>query len=323
MTTKQSVLTEKMLTQTWPQGHKMKKEKSWRRTWDSKEQKFESIIEKIEELGRDTFIVATSGGKDSGVVLDKLNQLNKVSSVFYIRTNTGVQMTEDFVKDRCQELGLKLDIRPPTQHPYVYVAICLQFGFPGPPLHDFLMKELKYRTMLKFVVEPQFKGKKPILMTGVRKFESDRRKFNYNHPINQDTTSLWFGNPIFYESTEEVYRYYLENDVKRSPVYDHYPSSLECGCGTFAHGKAEMDAIKKLDPNREEFFKWLTIGVKKFGSEFAKRHTKWGGYDWTDEEVQHVLTEFLGTDKQHTEDISQLICGSECGPSTMRDMVDF
>ena len=130
-----------------------------------------------------------------------------------------------------------MHIREPTPYAFVYVAICLEVGFPDHGLHDMIIKYLKYYTMLKFVTEPQFKGRKPVLMSGIRKFESTRRKLNYVHPINDDSGKLWFGCPIFYESDKEVYRYYIENQVKCSPVYDTYPNSMECECGCFAGGK--------------------------------------------------------------------------------------
>lgn len=320
----QTKLSKVTLTEKWPKNHRLRKsKKNWLNYHEPKEMTFNSIIEKLEELGRDTFVVATSGGKDSGVVLDKLYKLNKIDSVFYIRTNTGVQMTEDFIKDRCQELGLTLHIREPTPHAFVYVAICLEVGFPDHGLHDMIMKYLKYYTMLKFVTEPQFKGKSPTLMSGIRKFESERRKFNYAHPINDDSGKLWFGCPIFYESTEEVYRYYLENNVKRSPVYNTYKSSMECECGCFAGGKEEMDAIRKLDPNRAEMFEWITEGIKKFGKPIAKKHAEWGGVNWTEDERNNVLTKYFGNDSEHIEKITALTCGAECGPGTMKGMMDY
>lgn len=294
----------------------------WLDFHEPREETFDSIIEKAKELGRETFVVATSGGKDSGVVLDMAIKRELISGVFFIKTNTGVQATEDFVKDRCQELGVKLYIREPAPHPFVYVAFVMYAGFPDVKLHNSIMKYLKYYPMLKFVTEPQFRDKNLALLGGIRKFESERRKLNYPHPISNDTNRIWFVNPIFYERTEDVYEYYIKNNVKISPVYKEYPSSLECGCGSFAGGKSEMEAIRKLDPKRAEFFSWLEQGIMKFGSPIAKRHTTWGGSKWSDSDRNQVLSKFFEGD-DHTDKVASLLCGEDCGAGTLRGTTDF
>jgi len=323
MKTEQSRLIETKLSLSYPKGHKLRiPKKQWLNFHEPKQETFDSIIDKAVELGRDSFIVATSGGKDSGVVLDMAYKKDIVDAVFYIKTNTGVQMTEDFVIDRCNELGLKCYIREPAPHPYVYVAYCLYAGFPDVSLHNSIMKYLKYYPMLKFVTEPEFKKKNVALLGGIRKFESTRRKLNYAYPIADDSNKIWFVNPIFYQKTESVYKYYIENDVKISPVYKYYPSSLECGCGSFAGGKQEMDTIRKLDPLRADFFEWIEDGIKRFGSPIAKRHTTWSGSKWSDEDKNEVLSKFF-EDDPHSQKMAELICGSECGAGTMKGTTDF
>ena len=116
---------------------------------------------------------------------------------------------------------------------------------------------------------------------------------------------------------------YLDNKVKRSPVYDVYPSSMECECGCFAGGQSEMDAIRKLDPNRADMFEWIEDGIKRFGKPTAKKHSTWGGVNWTDEERNQVLTKYFGDDSEHIEKITALTCGSECGPGTMKGMMNY
>ena len=319
----QSRLVNSKTSYSYPKNHKLRiPKKQWLNFYEPKEESFDSIIERARELGREKFIVATSGGKDSGVVLDQAIKKDIVDGVFFINTNTGVRMTQEFIEDRCKEIGLKLYIREPAPHPFVFVAYCLYAGFPGPSLHNAIMKYLKYYPMLKFVTEPEFRGKNLALLGGIRKYESDRRKLNYAYPICDDSNKIWFVNPIFYEKTEDIYKYYIENDVKISPVYKEYPSSLECGCGSFAGGKSEMDAIRKLDPLRAEMFEWLEEGIKKFGSPIAKKHTDWGGSKWSNEERDEVLEKFFEND-EHTKKIATMICGAECGAGTMRGMTDF
>ncbi len=316
--THQSKLVEPMITENWPKGHKIRHPKnSWLKFYESDQLTYSSILKKIQELlPENKKVVALSGGKDSGVVLHRLFQDNLVDRALYLRTNTGIQPTEDFVIDTCKSYGIPLDIREPTPNSHIYVAICLEVGFPSFDLHDMLMKYLKYSTMLKYVEEPQFKKQKAVLMSGIRKFESKRRKFNYDQPINNDSNKIYFCNPIFYETDEEVYRYYLENNLKRSRAYEYTNTSLECGCGTFAN-KNDMKAIRILDPKRAEFFEDLKIFISKHGTKMAKKHLTWGGENWTKSEINDVMDKYLGKNYQHAINVSQMICGSECG-GTMR-----
>lgn len=323
----QTKLVEPMLTERWPKNHKLREPKKYYlKYFEPKLPETNSILELIDDLVPEHKpVVMWSGGKDGRVVLEECLKRERVDSVFYIRTNTGVQVTEDFIKDTLQSLGIRLHIREPTPHAFVYVAICLEIGFPGPSLHDMIMSFLKYKTMMKFVQEPQFKKQKCVLMSGVRKEESQRRKINYEHAINLDSGKMWFCCPVFYQSNEGVYKYFIENGLKKSPSYDVYPSSMECECGTFA-GYGEMDAIKKLDPRRASFLDWVTEGVNQFGSERAKRHAVWGNgknSDWSSEEVQEVLTKYFGDGKmfEHVQKISSQACGADCGAGSMRGLL--
>ena len=319
----QSKLSELMITYRSPKGHKIHKKKSYQKDYEVSSKDFDGIISEAEKLGRDTFIVGYSGGKDSGKVLDKLLKMNKLYGVLHLRTNTGVKITEDFVINQCKELGVKLFIREPTPLSFAYVAYCLQFGFPGPNMHSAIMKILKYKTMQKFVQESEFKGKHPAIIGGVRKFESVRRMGNYDSPITQDT-DLWFINPIYYESDEEVYRYFIENGLKRSPSYETLGFSGECMCGSFAT-KGEAQLLKQVDPERFEFIEWITYGIKRFGSKEAKKYNKWGEtQDFDSVRNQQILELFF--DKDEIKNLNKMLinsCGSECGAGTMKGMLDY
>lgn len=320
---KQTKLSELKITTRSPKGHKIHKLKPYHKEYNVESTDFEGIIKEAEKLGIDTFIVGYSGGKDSGKVLDKLIKMGKCGGVLHLKTNTGVKITEDFVIKQCEDLGVKLYIREPTPLSYAYVAYCLQFGFPGPNMHSAIMKILKYNTMKKFVQEPEFKGKHPAIIGGVRKNESIRRMGNYETPITEDT-GLWFVNPIFYESDEDVYRYFLDNKLKRSPSYETLGFSGECMCGSFAvRGEAQL--LKSVDPERFEFMEWITDGIKRFGSKEAKKYSKWGEtQDFDSVRNQQLLELFFDKDEiKHIDKMNLNSCGSECGAGTMRGMMDY
>ncbi len=203
----QSKLSELDVSDRTPKGHKLHHKKSYMKEFPVEDKTYEGIIKEAERLGYNKFIVGYSGGKDSGKVLDKLIKMNKCDGVLHLKTMVGVKITENFVRQQCKDLGIKLYIREPTPLSFSYVAFCLQFGFPGPGMHSAIMKILKYNTMVKFVQEPEFKNHKLALVAGVRKWESVRRMGNYDHPINING-GVSFVNPIFYEKDEEVYKYF-------------------------------------------------------------------------------------------------------------------
>lgn len=319
----QEKLFDHKITTRSPQGHKIQRKKFYQKDHNVKAQDFEGIIKEAEKLGRDTFIVGYSGGKDSGKVLDKLIKMNKCFGVLHLKTNTGVKITEDFVIKQCEKLGVKLYIREPTPLSFAYVAYCLQFGFPGPSMHSAIMKILKYNTMKKFIQEPEFKGKNPAIISGVRKFESVRRMGNYDTPITEES-GLWFVNPIFYETDQEVYKYFIENGLKRSPSYETLGFSGECMCGSFAT-RGEAQLLKQVDPERFEFMEWITDGIKRFGAKGAKKYSKWGEtQDFNSVRNQQILELFFNQDEiKYIDKMNINTCGSECGSGTMKGMIDY
>lgn len=320
---KQTVLSEVKITTKSPKHHRMQKKKFFQKDYDVKSKDFEGIILEAEELGLDTFIVGYSGGKDSGKVLHKLNEMGKLYGVLHLRTNTGVESTEKFVIEQCKQMNTKLFIREPTPLAFAYVSYCLQFGFPGANMHSSIMKILKYNTMKKFIQEPQFKNKSPAIIGGVRKFESIRRLGSYNSPITQES-DLWFVNPIFYEETQTVYEYFIKNGLKRAPSYETLGFSGECMCGSFA-GKGEAQLLKQVDPKRFEFIEWITNGIKRFGTPEAKKYSKWGeSQDFDDVRNQQLLETFFDEEElKHIDKMAVNTCGSECGAGTMRGMLDY
>jgi 3'-phosphoadenosine 5'-phosphosulfate sulfotransferase (PAPS reductase)/FAD synthetase len=320
---KQTKFSEPDISDRTPKGHRIHHKKQYMKEYPVNDKTYEGIMKEAENLGYDTFIVGYSGGKDSGKVLDKLIKMGKCDGVLHLRTNTGVSMTEDFVINQCKEMGVKLYIREPTPLSFAYVAYCLQFGFPGPNMHSAIMKILKYNTMVKFVQEPEFKDKKVALVAGVRKWESVRRMGNYNEPISDDS-GLTFINPIFYEKDDEVYKYFIENGLKRSPSYETLGFSGECMCGAFAQ-KDEALLLKQVDPKRFEFMEWITDGIKRFGSKNAQKYTKWGDTsDFDDVRNQEIMEKFFTPEQlENIDRMAVNTCGSECGMSTMKGMLDI
>ena len=284
---------------------------------------FEGIIEELETIyHRTKFVSLFSGGKDSMTTTDKLDKMGKLDSVMHIKTNIGLQMTTDFVEEICEEKGWKLYIQEPSPK-FTYAAHVLQYGFPGAGFHRLIMGKLKYKTMRDFALT--LDRKNHCLISGVRKFESTRRMGNYPHPI-QSEGALWFGCPIFYNSTEYTYNYIHTNGLRISPAYKlGLGTSGECMCGSFAT-KGEKLLIRKLDPKLADYIEWLEDGIQRFGSAAAKRWSKWGEQAKMSElEKQQQLNSFFkdNPDLKIVNEIESLVCGTECGAGSMKGMLDY
>ena len=283
----------------------------------------EAIVRDCEEkYGRNRFFVLSSGGKDSQCVLNWMDSHDKMEAVVHIQTNIGLSVTTDFVKDYCNSRGYKLYVIEPA-HKYVYASHVLQYGFPGPGFHNMIMGKLKYKTMRDFAYSMD--KKHTVLVSGIRKFESNRRTKNYPEPIGCDG-NLWFANPYFYKTNEDVYKEFLELGLPISPAYKMgFGTSGECLCGSFA-GKGEKALIRNIDPKLGEYIEWLEEGVKKFGTAQAHAYSKWGeGTKMSDMARQNDLSEFfkIHPGMDYVNEMESMICGTECGPGTMRGMVDY
>lgn len=283
----------------------------------------ESIIDDLENIhGRSKFYALSSGGKDSISLTHWLDSIGKLEAVVHIKTNVGLSMTTDFIIELCEKMNWKLFLIEPSPK-FTYASHVLQYGFPGPAFHRLIMGKLKYKTMRDFALT--IDRKNHCLISGVRKFESVRRMGNYPEPIQSDG-SMWFGCPFFYKTTEETYRYVHENGLSISPAYKTgLGTSGECMCGSFATS-GEKDLIRKLDPKLANYIQWLEEGIEKFGTKEAKRYPKWGNQAKMSElEQQQQLTQFFteNPDLKDVNEIESLICGAECGPGSMRGMLDY
>ncbi len=274
----------------------------------------EIINEASDKYKRKEFWVLCSGGKDSVSLADWLDKQGMLTGVMHIQTNCGIRqngkwIATEFVKELCDQKKWKLKIEQPNE-PYWYVAHCLEHGFPTRKNHKLIMGFLKYHTMRRFAFEPERK-EKCCLVSGVRKRESIRRMGNYKKPIQKDG-NLYFCMPFFYKSTQWVYRYFLENNLRRSPVYDFLEFSGECECGCFAE-KYEAKMLKQIYPETTDFFEWLEEGVRRFGNPLIKtEYLHWGNRASGIETIedQKTMEEFAGIDE-----IENLVCGVECRPS--------
>jgi len=282
----------------------------------------DSILEDTENIFHRTELFAlTSGGGDSISLCHWLAKKGKLKSAVHIKTNIGFQATTDFVIDYCNEMSWPLIVIEPNPK-FAYAAHVFQYGFPGPEFHRQIMGRLKYKTMRDFALT--INKKEHCLVSGVRKFESNRRKGNFLHPI-QSEGSLWFTSPFFYKRDEEIYKYRLVNNLKITPIHKLLGYSGECMCGSYA-GINEKELIRKIEPKLADYIDYLEDGVQRFGTKEAKRYPTWGGASSMSELERQLQIDsfFLENPKlKNVNELEEIICGTECGPGTMRAMENY
>lgn len=270
----------------------------------------DDIINETIQKGFTDFYVGYSGGKDSGVVLDILskNFPDYFKGVFFVDTGIGTKATIDFVSEYCSDRNYPLFVIKPENvkrkkgdefmeagEPYSYEKLVTTKGFPHQAVHTITMRVLKYFPMRKFINDRYKLGEKPCIVSGIRKHESARRKINAKNHIFTDG-KLTFVSPIMYKHDEWVYKYFLEHDIKRSPVYETLHISGDCLCGCFAK-KDELKLLEMFHPEVFEKIKKLEKQIECEGTSYAKKYSTWGNGQMTEDiEAQTTMESFVCTD---------------------------
>ena len=243
----------------------------------------EILDQAINDWNVDSFYVGYSGGKDSGIALDYTAKYfpNHFKGVIFADTGIGTQATIDFVKKYCKERKYSLNIVKPenvirkkTSIPFSYKNLVMRYGFPSHSGHTMVMQQLKLFPIRQFIHQRIKAGEKPCIITGIRKKESARRSRNYYTPIDKDGKMVYV-KPLFYKTNEWVYRYFVENDVKRSPVYETLHLSGDCLCGCFAK-KGEAKLLQIFHPEVYDKILKLENEFKKIKDHPYKAFGTWG-----------------------------------------------
>lgn len=308
------------------------KENSWLKQWDTKDHTPEGIVNeaikhytiphKRKEDEKPTFWVASSGGNDSMVVADIMDKMGLLEGIFHIQIYGGIKSTFDFLEKTCKEKGWRFEPRSPKPK-YIMVSLILETGFPSYFLHPMYMSYLKKETTERFINEKENKKSNIVIVTGIRKFESERRFGNFEFPIQLAEQNVKYVCPIFYWQDVEKYQYSVFNKIKIAPAKEMLGHSGECPCASFAHSHEAIE-WQKLDAHSAHYIKWIEYGVKHFGTVTAKKYSKWGGQGMTETESQTYLdSNFTEAQQQSMKMAEAIYCGTECGPGTMRGDLDY
>ncbi len=261
----------------------------------------------IKQWKIDSFYVAYSGGKDSGIALDLCakNFPKQFKGVVFVNTGIATTQTIEFVKKFCNDRNYPLFILRPEEVIrkkndgliYSYENLVLKWGFPTVQGHNVTMRWLKYFPMRQFLEDRIKAGEKPALISGIRKKESARRFRNKNSSataINRDGKMI-FVKPLYFKDNNWVMKYFIENDIKRSPVYETLHISGDCLCGAFAQ-RDEAKLLQMFHPEVFEKIKQIEKKLKEKNHKYAKKYGTWGNSNIQsieEIEAQSTLEEFV------------------------------
>jgi len=250
------------------------------------------------------FYVAYSGGKDSGIVLDIIakNYPDNFRGVVFVDTGIATDATINFVKDYCSKRAYPLYVLKPENVvrkngiPFSYENLVMTYGFPSQRGHTVTMRYLKFFPIRQFIQQRIKDGEKACIISGVRKKESARRNNRYYTPLDKDGKVI-FIKPLFYKSNDWVYRYFMENDIKRSPVYETLHISGDCLCGCFAK-KSEAKIIQMFHPEVYDKILKLEAKFNKIKNHPYKNFNRWAnsGNSMKDIKSQTTIESYLCSD---------------------------
>ena len=276
----------------------------------------EILHQAIDTYEIDSFYVAYSGGKDSGIVLNYVakNFPKQFKGAIFCNTGIATDACVQFVRSVCKKNGYPLfEVKPSDVkrkkdnkygrkkgEPFSFEDLVLQWGFPHHHIHDKIMGILKHQPMREFIKQKIKSGEKTAIISGVRKKESARRTIKAKEYIFKQEGSF-FVSPLFYKSNNWVMKYYIENGLKRSPVYDTLHISGDCLCGCFAE-KSELKLLQMFHPEVFNEIKRLEKKLMEEGRAFAKTNKTWGKFERRSQsatentEAQSQIENFLCND---------------------------
>ncbi len=190
--------------------------------------------------------VSFSGGKDSLVTLHKLlYEWNKNFEVIYVDTGLSLPECNEYVKEICEEFGVKLNVIKAKRNFWETVE---QWGFPTRPgWKRWCMMELKMKPLKEFI--PKFS----VVALGIRKGESSyRKKFYQETIIWSEYLTAWEYFPILEWSNEDIERYIEKYKLKVNPCYKLYGFGGNC---YFCPFRVDKKYYLRLRLHHPELFK--------------------------------------------------------------------
>lgn len=239
----------------------------------------------------DTVYVLVSGGHDSLTTLHVTYSLPNVEidGVVHIDTGIGVPETREFVKQRCDDLGLDFikvgsDYRLPREE---YDSLVERYGFPGPAVHRWMYLNLKGKPLQRFVNEHD---EDVLLVSGVRQAESTNRMENIDDTGIQEKDGALWTSPLLTWTQQDINKYRDAHDLPTNPVVNELHMSGECLCGAYAD-RRELEMLKIFYPDTARAIEVLELDVldKVERGDVQEEYALWGNGTMSDGELSARL----------------------------------
>jgi phosphoadenosine phosphosulfate reductase len=257
----------------------------------------EILDEAIEKYDLESLYVLYSGGKDSVCIVDYVakNYPKLFKGAVFTVTGFGSNDTREFAVDYCKRKNWPLQFTWPREDERYY-SFVMRFGFPGPGSHKHVMGFLKYHTWSRFMRPKLKNGEKAAFISGVRKKESwarSKARVYSKSPVDLDS-KLIFIKPFLYKNATQLYEYYNEHELEKSPTYKWFDRSGECYCGSFAE-EWELKMMEKNDKLAFDTIKWMERQIQLIGTKKAKKYSKWGHGSKTEDIMnQSIIEDYCG-----------------------------
>jgi hypothetical protein len=243
--------------------------------YDEKHERAHAIVEEaIEKFKLDQLWAFSSFGGDSLTVVEMFNTHRLFKGVVHIGTGVAVKEVAEYGEALCAAKGWPY--RKYQTDPAVYRDWVLQYGFPGPAMHQMMYIKLKERRVQDFLrdVKRSPRARHNIGILSGARIQESKRRMGTSKPFSKHGSAIWI-NPILYYGDDDKARSETRFNVGRSPVSRELGMSGECLCGAMADGDgpqelaqlrafypAAADYIEQLQAECRERGVWAKWGVK-------------------------------------------------------------
>lgn len=219
-----------------------------------------------------------SGGDDSVTALQVALMLGvKIDFIIHGVTGTGLPCVRKYVHELAESKGIKIIEANAGTAFEDYVNRKGFFGR-GNDAHKFsyhLLKVNPFDRAISKHIRKGVKGRKLILLNGVRIEESDNRADNFGDDPYRwlRDNNLWV-NIIHWWTKVQCLDFLKSEGVTRNPASVELDRSCECNCGTM-QSQADIQRVSEFDPAWGEWMNNLRKRItKKFGWDICQQPSK-------------------------------------------------